>query len=122
MTQVMTTQLLIVAALSGVVGFAQTNVAGEWHAQLTTPGGPLEFDMYLNQDGTELSGRMTSPSGEFPLTGSVKGDEIELTWSLPDGAELLEIAFTGRVIGTTIRGTATIGRLGKGAMSAERTD
>jgi hypothetical protein len=32
--------------------------------------------MYLNQDGSELSGRMTSPSGEFPLTGNVKGDQI----------------------------------------------
>jgi hypothetical protein len=86
-----------------------------------TPGGPREFTMFVAQSGTRLSGRLTSDVGEFPLTGAVDGSHVKIVWSLPEQGKLLEITFTGTVDGDSITGTAKLGNLGQGPMSAERT-
>jgi hypothetical protein len=114
--------ILAIAVLAAAHPLAQAELTGEWEVRLTTPGGPIEFEMYLDQKDSALSGRMTNPSGEFPLAGTVKGDQVTLSWTLPDGAEFLDIVFTGRIVGEAIRGNARLGRLGNGAMSATRAE
>lgn len=114
--------ILAIAVLGAAQPLAQTDLTGDWEVRLTTPSGPIEFEMYLDQKDTALSGRMTNPSGEFPLTGTVKGDQVKFSWTLPDGAEFLEIVFTGRIVGEAIRGNAQLGRIGNGAMLATRAE
>ena len=80
----------------------------------------MEFAMYIDQQGTKLSGHLTSDNGEFPLTGSLEGNQIQIRWSIPDGAATLAIAFTGKIDGNSIEGTVKVGTLGEGPMSAER--
>jgi hypothetical protein len=81
----------------------------------------MEFVMYVDQEGTKLSGHLTSDAGEFPLRGTLEGNEIKITWSLPDRGAMLAITFTGKIDGDSIVGTARLGTLGEGPMSAERT-
>jgi hypothetical protein len=118
----LTSALLVLFLVCAVRPVAQVDLTGDWEVRLTTPGGPMEFHMYLDHEGSKLSGRLTSPSGEFPLTGSTEGNQIKIAWTYPDGAELLEITFAGKMVGHAIRGTANVGRLGEGAMSAERDE
>jgi phosphate-selective porin len=108
--------LLIAAPVS-----AQVDAAGEWAVSFSTPSGPVEFTMYVNQQGTRLTGRLTSDAGEFPLRGTVDGDNVTITWSMPDAGRVLEITFAATVQGDQMTGTAKLGDRGQGPMSAERT-
>lgn len=77
--------------------------------------------MYVNQEGTRLSGRLTSDAGEFPLRGTIDGENITIVWSMPDAGRTLEITFKVKVQGDQMSGTAKLGDRGEGPMSGERT-
>jgi hypothetical protein len=112
--------LLVAAVLLPTMALAQIDVAGEWNVTFTGPQGPAEYTMYVNQEGTRLTGRLTSPSGEFPLRGTVEESRFRIVWSLPDNGCLLEITFVGTVQGETLSGTARIANAGEGPVSGER--
>jgi hypothetical protein len=112
--------LVLVAALLPAMALAQIDVAGEWNVTFTGPQGPADYTMYVTQEGTRLTGRMTSPSGEFPLRGTVEESRFRIVWSLPDNGRLLEITFVGTVQGEMLTGTARIANAGEGPVSGER--
>ena len=114
--------IFIAVMVSATLLVGQAKVEGGWEVILTTAGGPLEFEMYVEQQGSQLSGHLSSPGGESPLTGSVDGSQIKLNWTLPDGDQVLEIVFTGTISGDEIKGTAKLGRRGYGSMIARRSD
>src|SRR5476651_209352 len=91
---------------------AQANVAGEWAVSFATPMGMMEFAMAVSQSGTKLTGHMTSDVGEFPLKGSVDGDQVTIDWTLNDNGKMVEITFKGKVEGDKISGTAKLGTIG----------
>jgi hypothetical protein len=112
--------LVVAALLVPTLAVAQIDVAGEWNVTFTGPQGPAEYTMYVSQEGTRLTGRMTSPSGEFQLRGSVEESRFRIVWSLPDNGRILEITFVGTVQGEMLTGTARIGNAGEGPVSGER--
>jgi hypothetical protein len=112
--------LLAVTLLLPAMASAEIDVAGEWNITFTGPQGPAEYTMYVTQEGTRLTGRMTSPSGEFPLRGTVEDSRFRIVWSLPDNGRLLEITFVGTVQGEMLSGTARIANAGEGPVSGER--
>src|SRR4051794_1941964 len=107
--------LLVVATAA-----AQADAAGEWTVSFATPSGPAEFTMYVNQEGTRLSGRLTSDAGEFPLRGTVDGDKVTITWTLPDAGRLLDVTFSAKIAGDEMSGTAKLGDRGQGPFSGQR--
>ena len=117
----LTTSIIALVLLGGLPVRADTDVTGEWNVTFAAPSGPMEFVMYLDQQGARLSGRLTSDTGEYPLTGTLDRNQITIVWSLPDRGEILQITFTGKVDANSIAGTAKVGKLGQGRMSAERT-
>ena len=88
---------------------AQTDAAGEWAVTFSTPSGPVEFTMYVTQEGPRLSGRLTSDAGEFPLRGTINGGNVTITWTFPDAGKMLEITFEAKVEGDQMNGTAKLG-------------
>jgi hypothetical protein len=124
--------LCAAVVLSACSVFAQTssgqggaselaNVAGEWATSMTTPAGPIEYTMYIAQEGPRLTGHLTSDTGELMLKGSVTGDQVRITWSMMERGKPLDIVVTGTAKGDAISGTAKLGTLGEGPFSAERT-
>jgi hypothetical protein len=111
----------LVAAFLLIPAFAQTDMSGEWAISFTTPQGPLEYTMYVQQQGPRLTGRLTSEYGEFPLRGSMDGNTFTITWTMPDAGRELEITFNGKVEGDTMTGTAKLGNRGTGQLSGTRT-
>jgi ABC-type glycerol-3-phosphate transport system substrate-binding protein len=111
---------LLLCLLAGAAAAAQADAAGEWTVSFATPSGPAEFTMYVNQEGTRLTGRLTSDAGEFPLRGIVDGDSVTITWTLPDAGRLLAVTFSAKITGDELRGTATLGDRGQGPLSGER--
>src|SRR5215831_11584550 len=88
---------LLMCLVAVGVAVAQADAAGEWTVSFATPSGPAEFTMYVNQEGTRLTGRLTSDAGEFPLRGSIDGDNVTITWNLPDAGRLLAVTFTAKI-------------------------
>ena len=112
---------VVFTVLSIVAASAQTDMTGEWMISFTSPQGPQEFTMYVQQQGPRLTGRLTSEYGEFPLRGSVDGTTFTITWSMPDGGKELDITFNGKVEGDTMTGTAKLGNRGTGQLQGTRT-
>jgi hypothetical protein len=115
--------LLIVGAVIGLSTAsvsAEVDLAGEWLVTFTGPTGPAEYTMFVAQEGTRVTGRMTSASGEFPLRGSIDGEQFRIVWALPDQGRMLEIVFTGTVDGDTLAGKALLGKSGEGPVHGER--
>ena len=100
---------------------AQANVAGEWAVSFATPMGMMEFTMAVSQSGTKLTGHMTSDVGEFPLKGTVDGDQVTIDWTLNDNGKMVAITFKGKIEGDKMSGTAKLGTIGTGPFSADRT-
>jgi hypothetical protein len=113
--------IVALALLSAAPVFAQANVAGEWAVSFTAPLGTMEFTMIVAQNGAKLTGHLTSDIGEFPLAGTVDGNQVTIVWTLHDQGKELEITFSGKVEKNSITGTAKLGNVGQGPLSAERT-
>jgi len=108
-------------AQSAIAQAAQTDMAGEWEVTFASPQGPLDFTMYVMQQGPRLSGRLTNEFGEFPLRGTIDGAAFTITWTLPDAGRSVEVTFAGKVDGDTLSGTAKLGTRGSGPLSGMRT-
>lgn len=122
MTRVVSWLLIVCATvtLSTASASAEVDLAGEWLVTFTGPTGPAEYTMFVAQEGTRVTGRMTSASGEFPLRGSIDGEQFRIVWALPDQGRMLEIVFTGTVAGDTLEGKALLGKSGEGPVHGER--
>ena len=106
---------------SAVAQAADADVAGEWMVTFQSPRGPLDFTMYVLQDGRRLTGRLSNENGEFPLRGSVDGPNFTITWSFPDTGGPVEITFTGTVDGDKLSGSVKAGSFGSFPFTGTRT-
>jgi hypothetical protein len=99
--------VFLLAALS-LTAFA-ADVTGNWKASLETPNGSMEFTYVLKADGNTVTGTIQSQMGDMKIdegkldgekisfsttvenfgkisyTGTVKGDEMTLSFTLPAG-------------------------------------
>src|SRR5438477_5336266 len=100
---------------------AQTNIAGEWRVTFVVPTGTRAVNMVINQQRTTLTGTVINEDGEFPLKGRVADDQVTVVWSVPEGGKLIDITMKGKISGDLITGTAQLGDVGEGALSARRT-
>jgi hypothetical protein len=100
---------------------AQPNAAGEWRVTFVVPTGTRSVSMVINQKGSKLMGTVINEDGEFPLEGGVSGDQVTVVWSVPEDGKLIEITMTGKLAGDSITGTAKLGNIGEGSLTARRT-
>jgi hypothetical protein len=113
--------VLAAAVVLAVPLFAQANVAGEWRVTFVVPTGTRAVNMVINQQRTTLTGTVINEDGEFPLKGRVVDDQVTVVWSVPENGKLLDITMKGKISGDLITGTAELGDIGEGALSARRT-
>jgi hypothetical protein len=112
--------LLAVIAVS-VPALAQQSAAGVWRVEFVTPQGQVGLNMTINQTGTRLTGRVTDEYGEWPIEGRLTDGQVTVVWSVPEDGKLLEITMKGKLEGNVITGTAKLGDVGEGPLSARRT-
>jgi hypothetical protein len=116
-------QLIVAAVLSAVVVpiHAQTTVAGMWRVEFVTQTGQSVVMMTINQSGTKLTGHITDEYGEYEIQGRLADGQVTIVWSVPEDGKMLEITMKGKVEGTLITGTAKLGSVGEGPLTARRT-
>jgi hypothetical protein len=99
---------------------AHADVAGNWRVEFVVPKGEMAVTMTINQRDDTLTGQVVNEDGEFPLKGKVAGDEVTVTWTVPDSGQPLEITMEGTIAGEYINGVARLGSVGEGSLSARR--
>jgi hypothetical protein len=91
------------------------DVSGEWRLIVEGPARTRNFKLWLEQDGTNLTGRITdSFRAETPLRGKVNGDSITFTTESDIHNQSIQSKYTGRISGDRLRGTATVRVIGRG--------
>lgn len=116
--------LALIALVPGMASAADADMAGGWAVEFSLPwGGSASYPMWVNQDGTKLSGRVTFPGvAEYQLKGSIKEDRFTIVWQTVVDGEFLDVTFAGRVSGDEITGTAKIGMYPERELYARRTE
>ena len=120
MLSVRSVALLAALGLAATVA-AQPSVAGMWRVEFVTPLGQVGVNMTINQSGSRLTGHVTDEYGEYEISGRVADGEVMVVWSVPEDGKMLEITMRGKVEGNLITGTAKLGDVGEGPLSARRT-
>ncbi len=98
----------------------QTNVAGEW--EMTSEGrqGPMTQTFKIEQDGEKITVTMESRRGERKGEGTIKGNEIEWTFSFSTQRGDMTITYKGKVEGNTMSGTVQMGDFGSREWTAKK--
>jgi hypothetical protein len=99
----------------------QPNVAGLWRVEFVTPLGQVGVNMTINQSGAKLTGHVTDEFGEYEINGRIADTQVTVVWSVPEDGKMLEITMKGKLEGNVITGTAKLGDVGEGPLSARRT-
>jgi len=83
------------------------DVSGKWVAQMPGRGGETrEVTMNFKADGSALTGSITSPRGDAPISeGKIDGDDISFTQVLEFNGNQVKLLFTGKVSGDEIKFT-----------------
>ncbi len=97
-------------------------VAGTWRVEFVTPLGQNWVIMTINQSGGSLTGHAIDEFGEYEINGRVVDDHVTVVWSVAEDGKMLEITMKGTLeTATLITGTAKLGDVGEGPLSARRT-
>jgi hypothetical protein len=114
--------LAAVAAPARAQQQQQRSVSGTWRVDFVTPLGQNWIIMTINQSGTKLTGHATDEFGEYEINGRVVDDQVTVIWSVAEDGKMLEITMKGKLeTATLITGTAKLGDVGEGPLSARRT-
>ncbi len=94
------------------------DLTGTWSANVALDVGSGTAKFTLTQSGDVLSGTYAGALGEAKVAGTVKGDQVELSF---DGGQAGKVVYKGTLDGTSkIKGSCDYGLLGKGTFTAER--
>lgn len=100
---------------------APPDVGGQWRVTFVTPAqGEVAVTMTINQTGSKLTGHVIDEYGEYDLQGRIADAEVTATWTVPEDGKMLDITMKGKLEGNAITGTAKLGNVGEGPLSARR--
>lgn len=125
MKTLLRTTLLTVCAvtvvLSGTV-LAQkgTDVTGEWNFTVTTDQGGGNPTFTFKQEGEKLTGKYTGTFGSADLTGTVKGNAIQFTFTADIQGQQAPITYKGTVEKNTMKGTLDIAGMATGTFTGTK--
>lgn len=111
---------VVFVALFAIAALGQTSVAGDWDGSFNTPGGARPFKLVLKVDGEKLTGTAKRASGDVPITGTIKGDVINFSYTINYGGNDLTLMYSGKVAGDAMSGTVSFGGNAEESWSAKR--
>jgi D-glucosaminate-6-phosphate ammonia-lyase len=97
-----------------------TDVSGTWELNVESPMGSRASDAIFTQTGETLGGKMVSPRGEVPLTGTIDGDAVKFGINVNVQGQSLQIDYSGTITGDTMSGTVMFGSFGDGKWTGKR--
>jgi hypothetical protein len=87
----------------------EAGVSGTWILAVETSRGTGTPTLTLKQEGENITGTYKGQLGEAPVTGTLKGKALTLSFKIGGMMGELPVVYTGTVEGNTMQGTAKIG-------------
>jgi hypothetical protein len=109
------------AFISTAAVAADVNVTGNWTMAVETPSGTGTPTFDLKQAGATVTGHYKGQLGEAPVTGTVKGNELSLSYKVGGQGRELTVTYVGTVEGDTIKGKVSLGELGEGTFTGKKS-
>ena len=98
--------------------YADHHVNGKWVIDVKLGDGQGgQATLELKEDAGKLTGTYSGALGSVPLTGTVNGDQIEVSMESQAG----KVVYKGKVSGDTMEGTCSYGELGEGTFTGKRS-
>jgi hypothetical protein len=105
-------RFLSLLALLGVFSLvaAAADVSGTYKAEMQGRGGNAQtVTINLKADGNNLTGSITTPRGEYPISdGKVSGDNVSFNQKMSFNGNDFVIKYKGKVEGDSIKFTRTM--------------
>jgi hypothetical protein len=111
---------LSLALLLACATLLAADVTGNWNASVETDAGSGTPKFVFKQSGETLTGSYAGQLGEAPITGTVKGDDIEFSFKVSPQGDAVTIKYKGKISGNQIKGTCDLGGLGSGTFTASK--
>ena len=105
---------------SGSGAGAGAGISGVWNATVETAQGSGNPVFTFKQEGEKLTGSYKGTFGEAPLTGTIKGSDISFSFKVNVQDQAMEVTYTGKVDGTSMKGKAKLGELGEADWTAKK--
>ena len=101
---------------------AKVDLTGKWAFTVQTDAGTGTPTVTLKQEGDKLTGHYSSQVlGEADLTGAVKGQQFDFSFSANAQGTSLDVKYTGTIENKdSLKGTLDLGGLGSGTFTAKR--
>ena len=101
-------------------GESKLDVTGTWSFQVETAAGSGTPTMTFKQEGEKLTGHYSGQLGEAPLTGTVKGNDIEFAIDVDVQGTAFHIVYSGKAEKDSMKGTVKLGDIGDGTFTAKK--
>jgi len=97
------------------------DLSGTWNINLNLGDVTATPSFELKQDGDKLTGKYISTMyGEAPITGTVKGSDVSIAFSMNVDGNAMNATYTGKLDGDTITGSADYGGQMSGTFTAKK--
>src|SRR5688572_12415646 len=84
-------------------------VDGNWTLTFQTDQGNADADLSLKVEGQKVTGMLTSPMGEVPLTGTFADGKLKLTATIDAGGQAFTMTFNGALADDAMKGDVDFG-------------
>jgi hypothetical protein len=85
------------------------DVTGKWVAETQGRNGPQQITFNLKQEGTKVTGSITTTRGENPISdGKIEGDDVSFVQTMSFGGNEMKMVWKGKVSGDEIKFTRTM--------------
>jgi len=116
----MLNRVVLAAAMAAVLisGALAADVTGAWQFSLVTPTTKGSPSFEFKQEGESLSGTYSGKFGKAPISGTVKGDEVEFSFQAPNATG--KFHYKGTIEGGSMKGDFELEGSEKGTFTATK--
>jgi hypothetical protein len=98
--------------MSDVTAAENAQIGGEWTVNAEAMGQALQISLNLEQNGSDVTGRMESALGGGDLSGTVTGNSFSAVSKTEIMGQAVELTITGTVDGDSMSGSINAGMPG----------
>jgi len=96
------------------------NITGDWAFTVQTDQGGGTPTITFKQDGEKLTGKYNGQLGAADLTGTVKGNDVNFSFTIDVQGQQAPVSYKGTVEKNTMKGTLDIGGMVNGTFTATK--
>jgi hypothetical protein len=113
--------IALLCASFASAGQAKVDLTGKWLFNVETGAGSGTPTITLKQDGEKLTGHYSGQLGEADVTGTAKGNDVQLKFTVDVQGTALNCIYTGGVDAKdSMKGKVEIVGLGEGTFTAKK--